>query len=981
MEEYEIALDNGYSFDVESDKPLTEEDAMFLIRKRQQDSLTRLGSGPGFTGERTERGKRIKENPRKFYEEEIPNLLLVPKEQFDYTKGLPVKLRSLISFIGNKSDQVAILRQEYGMDNVIALNLNGSQEILFKDKTGKWALTDPMTVDFFDFTTDLAAPVTPVATGIVAGLVAGAVTTPTTPLGSAAAFSAAAISTEAAVSAGQEFVARKVLGYDLEPGQVLKQTGKEALLNTGVDLLTLGIGKFGRIAVKPKGTGIVIDEAEEALDIINKRVPHFVQKGEEAIKRQQDIASTYPNSTAANFSANVRTELAQKAERDLTGEMSEASSERILTDGLETMTKQYDDDIAKVNNSLDSLAQEKEALKADKVPESALNRKARTEAKQAFQKELDNKVKNIVAKKPLLPEDAGLELQGRLARNYIEAENYSRSLFNESYARLQNVNTNSDRLSKIFNKRKQQAILDLEDEVVSTVAPGARTSAGTAASKLDDLGGQSVGFKQLNEMIQLVEERTRRGAATPGFNAAEYRALAKDLRAERERLLKQVSNEDKRLFNAANNNFQNVVLKYRENDIFKLLKTEKGESYADAILKASKERDFTIPRLKEGGTAMLKAALSSPKAAQDFLRLTGNSLEARRLLREQFLQYKGLVAGQPIPKSALKFSPDELSMVKALYPQSGAAGLNRKVEVLRRLQKFSDGADDYIDGISADTFNKLVNETVETNLKQIERVAREEILNKKRLNELNSTKLVKMMAAGDVPLPTNQTSMETFMDGIMKSSTKNADVDKLMTRMAEESPELLESFRTALYYHLTKRAGRGADTAQVDKLGYQIWDTNKMQKLLDDNKDKIRKIIGDEKFKQLDATNKGIKRFSVRKSGEAPGRESIAGSTSGFKLFLSNVGGAVKDRYTASMLAIDIMSPIKFGKMVTPDQYNKFMTAFTNGLLVTNRGFRAMLDNADADPEFRKSVTEMYASILETPEPNTEIPTQQEPVQ
>lgn len=979
MEEYEIALDNGYSFDVESDKPLTEDDAMFLIKKRQQDSLSSLGSGPGFTGERTKRGRRIKEEPRAFYEEEIPNSLLVPKEQFDYEKGLPPKLRTLIDFVENKSDQMAILRKEYGMDNVVALNINGSQEILFRDKTNKWALTDPMTLDFFDFTTDVVAETVPVATGIIAGSISAAVASPTSPLGSLVAFSSAAIPTEAAVRASQELIARKALGYELEPGQVLKQTGKEALLNVGFDLAAFGVGKLGKIAIKPKGSGIVTEEAEEILNVINKRTPRFVQKGEKAILRNQELAERYPTGANARFSEDVRDEAAKKLEADFTGGMSQESSERIMRDGLENMTTQYSDDISKLQNNLDSLAQEKEVLKASKETESVLQSKARADAKKLFQKELDNKVKNVVAVKPRLPEDAGLELQQRLAQNYIEAENVSRSLFNEAYTRLQNVNTNSDRIANIFNKRKQQAILDLQDEVVSTVAPGARTSAGTSASRLDQLEGKPIGFKQLNEMIQLVEERTKRGVATPGFNAAEYRALSKDLRKERDRLLRQVSPEDKRLFNTANKNFTERVLPFRENSAFKFLKTEQGDNYSDALLDASKGREFKIPRLREGGTSLLRAALSSPKSVNDFLKLTNNSIEAKKLLREQFLQSKGLVAGQPIPKSALRFSPDELSMVKALYPQVGAAGLNRKVEVLRRLQKFSDSADDYIEGISGETFNRLMTESVESNLKQIERVAREEIINKKRLNELNSTKIVKMMAAGDVPLPTNQTSMETFMDGIMKSSTSNADVSKLLSRISEESPELLESFQNAMYYNLTKKAGRGTDKAQIGKLGYQIWDTNKMATELEKHKDKIILIAGKRKFDQMEAINKGINRFSVKKATSVPGSESIAGSGSGFKLFFSNIGGAVKDRYSSLLYAIDIGVPIKFSKMVTPEQYNRFMKAFTNGMLINQRTFRAMLDSAEADPEFRKSMTEMYSNLYEMPEPQQQMPQQETP--
>jgi hypothetical protein len=50
--------------------------------------------------------------------------------------------------------------------------------------------------------------------------------------------------------------------------------------------------------------------------------------------------------------------------------------------------------------------------------------------------------------------------------------------------------------------------------------------------------------------------------------------------------------------------------------------------------------------------------------------------------------------------------------------------------------------------------------------------------------------------------------------------------------------------------------------------------------------------------------------------------------------------------------------------MQTAEQYNKFMNNWVKGLFIGSNTSRNMIEEADADPEFRKSLTEVYSELF-----------------
>ena len=969
MPEYTIETDTGLSLTLEADGEITEEDVRALLKNRQKEAVLKLQEGPGFTDARSGRRRRIKQKAEKFYPEYISQALNIPKEKFNYSKGLPMGIRSKMDFLQNLSSQAALLRNEYGEDNVASLNLNGKPSLLYRDpKADEWRLADSLEFELADFTADIAGDIAPTAAGIAAGLFTFAATTPTAPAtagaSTIAATAAASSAAEAFVGTAQDIAARKLMGIDVELKEIASRRAKEAALNFTVEAGMMKTGSLLKGLIGKEGTDLATKEVLEVGDVLNRKIPTYMQQGEEGIRRAQDIAEKFPNSAPARFFADIRDAAGQRIVNEFgIEELSEEASEKILRDGLETMTAQASDDIAKINARLDDFAASKEKLSG--IKEGQITAQAKKEAKDAFNAELQRKAKNVTTKGSVSPEKSGLSFQRRMAEQYVETEAQSKRLWSDAYFKLQNVRASASELQSVFGKTKNQAILDNEDEVIAVLAPGGRTASGRAVNSLEEIADESISFQQLNELIQLISDKARYGAATPGFNAASYRKLADDLRKKRSALLNRADPRGRSAFNLANDNFRNNVLPFRESDIFKSISPELGQSYNKAINDAVAGREFVLPKLGVGGTEVINTAIRNPKNIKDFLRSAGNNLEARKLLRDAWLSSKGLVGGQHIPKGALKFTPGDLDIASTLWPGAGAAGFNRKVQTLQNLARFADEADDYIDGVTTETFNRLMNEGFGEAQNEIQKIASREVAEKKALGDLTKDKLVKLMGEGKVPLPTNSITLESFADGIIKSSPK--DVQKFMDKMVQDSPEMVDAFRRAVYQNLVRRAGRGADAAQQDKFGFQLWKPDSMASELQKNENNLAIIIGKDALKQVEALNNGIKRFSVRKDIDPAGKVSGASSGRGVSVFFSNIGGAVKDRYAKYLLSAQILSPIPFKKIQTAEQYNKFMNAWIKGVFIGSSTTRNMIEEADADPEFRKSLTEVYSELFKEP--------------
>lgn len=957
----------GLQISVDLDSDPTEEDVANIFSQLRQDGLDKVRQGPDFERDeagnilRTPRGRRIKKKSRAYYAEHIPDALGIPRDSFNPDKGAPLRVRKNIDFFRQKTDQAAILKSEYGDENVTALNVNGNPTFLFKDK-GEWRFVDPVGFDIGDVTADLAGDVAPTTAAIVAGVLA----LPSGPAGSALAAGAA----EFSVGVAQDLAARSAFeDIDFDKYSVVDRAG-QAALTSAVDYGTMKVGRLIPKGVfRKQGSDLATQELREIEGVLKGGVPQAMFKGEATIGKLKDIADKYPEGAIAKTFEDARQQIGKLVDDGVNPVgLSDEAARDILAKGLDNFVRQTGDEISAVNRTLDNLAAQKETLKLSKGSAKALEQKARAEAAEVFNKALEARVKNLRTQAYVSPEKTGKTLQGRLANQFVEREAQGNRLFEEAYGNLANSTTNAGRLGRIFERTKNDVILDIEDDVISKLAPSAAAGVDVTLKKLDEIADQSVTFKQLNEIIQLVEERTKRASATPGAQAGAYRRLGDQLRSERARLLRAADPKARASFANANRFFRDDILPNREGAVYNAIKAEAGDSYSKAIELAEKRMNFTLPRMVSGGTKVINDALSNPKAARDFLRAEGNTSEARKLLREQWLASKGLEAGKPIDPKSLKFSKLDLDIADVLWDKKLAGGFGRKRRDLEDIANFAASRGAAIDGIAADTLEKLVLTSDDAIAREMKKVAKDEIAAKDRLNKLTSQRFIKMMNKGELPLPSNQNGMEMFASGFLKSSP--ADIDTLMTKMAIEAPEMLPALKLSIYNDILFRAGRGTDDAQMGRLGYQLWNPEKLDDILRKEGPKIKKIVGKESFDQLDRMNKGLKRFAVaRPSGEEEAlKASAAASFGGISLFLSNISGNVKDRIISAAFASEAAIPFPIQKMLTADSYDKMMEVITRYLFAGSRGVQALLQQAEADPEFRKWLTETYTQLIETSE-------------
>jgi hypothetical protein len=928
----------------------------------REEGLRMVREGPGYerdeTGQfrRTGRGRKIRQKSKEYYSQYVPDALGIPKKDFDIGRGAPIGIRTKLDFFRDKTSQGAVLVNKYGKENVTAINVGGDPKFLFKDK-GKWSFVDPVGFEIGDVTADLAGDVIPTTAAIVGGVAA----LPSGPAGSAASAAAAQF------SAGliQDSIARGMTrGVDFDPVDIVVDRAKEAALTGTLDYATMKTGRFlVKGLLRKEGTDLATQQLKELQPFIKEELPQFIYQGETKLNKFMDFAEKSPDGAIAKFAEDVRDNIGRMVDDSINPRgLSPEENARILSRGVASAVNQAQSEINAVEEGLKALAERKSKIGMSKGAAKAAEKLEREKAKKVFNENLENKAKDLRARTDVSPEQAGKTLQQLMARQRVRREAQSRTLFDEAYAGLEGVGTTPGKLSEIFNKFKGDAILDAEGEVISSIAPQAVTKAGTVVKKFDELdemafGGPSISFKQLNEMIQLI-------SAKPGN---EFKQLAAALRTERDRLLNQpsVSSSARGKFNEANRFFRDEILPNRSGAIGRATKEGEGANYNEAIKAAQRGEDFTVPRLSATGTKVLKEALSDPKLVDDFLKFSGNTPAARNILREKFLSDLGLVAGEPIPRSALKLRGTQRDIFKKLYEPDVA---QQKLKILDDLARFAAQEGDFVEGLTADTFNKLMMQSDKSITAEMARIAKKEIAARAELRKLQSQRLIKLYNSGELPLPSNPVGMESFAPGLLAS--KPADIKVLMSKIAKDDPETLDSLRNAVYNDILSKADRGKDAAQVGRLGYQLWNPKEMEKILDKQGPKLKLILGDEGVYFLTTMNNGLKRVSVKRPGQEAEQfaQGATASLGGIQLFFSNIGGRVKNKLISNALTAEMALPFPIQKMLTAESYDRVIEGMTKFSFLTTKGLTGLLKQAEADPEFRRWLTETYTDLTESAE-------------
>ena len=917
--------------------------------------------------------KRDKYSSEEWYSERIPKALGVPQDKFEYDKGLPASKRLTYSVLSDMSARRAYLSNEYGAENVKALNVGGDPSLLYKEpSTDKWRMADSMTFELADFTADLAGEGIPTALGVASGLATTILTSPAGLLsaGTAPVVAGAAVGSavEAASKTAMETFVRSASGIPTEIDKIGIRNAKEAALNAAIDVATFKTGRLVKAFVGQKGAGLAAEEIENLSKLSGIKMPTFLKQGEEQIVNAQRIASKFPNSTVAKFYEDVRDATGKLIEVEVHGgnQLKDEVIEAVNRKSYKTMTDMYTSDIIKIESALDDLAKQKDAIKLGATKPSRQEIKNQFKAQSDL--DLQNKLKNVQLKTPISVEKQGRSFQSLLSDRYVEEQAELRKLYNKAYSELENTYIDVSELRSIFSKSKNKAILSEDNDVISALSPTGLVTSGQAFKSLSKLESKvrldalmsevkpKIGFRQLNELLRKVREKS--GFSSTGTNVSQdsYKSLANDLSKLRDEVLKQ-SPKGRELFKAAEDKFKAVDLQFQESDIAKAIEAKAGQNYGEAIAARVEGKRIKLPELKKGGTEVASAALQSPQKARNFLNLVGNTLESKKMLRQVFLEEKGLVAGT-IDKKALNFSSKERELIKVLW---GEKNWKRKMATFNELKKQADSQSDYIEGLTNETYNRLMVESEQKAQNEIQKIAVQEVKAKKELNDLNKNLIVKLMAQGKVPLPENQITMDSFSEALLKSNP--ADLKAFMGKL-NESPLQLDAFKQSVLGNLVNKAGRNSDLAQMGRYDYRLWNFDSMDTLINKYENSLNVIFGKESVDKIKAYNSAAKRFSTKEL-EPRGKISGAGSMAGrISIFMSDLGGSFKDRLSKIILAGHLKSPIPFKKIKSRAEYEQFMEKSIRNVFIGSNGIQMLMQEADADPEFRKELTRMYAEVF-----------------
>jgi|TARA_R110002050_G_scaffold182067_1_gene315539 hypothetical protein len=968
--------------------------------------------------------------------------------------------RANYGMMPTRETQMAWLKQEFGEDNVQYFQTPGHDLFLWrKGKDDPWKMPEPVeTIDFADFTSDLAGEVIPTVTstaGGLAGIKGG-------PVG-------VAVGTGLGQGFGrglQEYLVEKTLLDEVDTNRILKKAAVEGVLTGLVDFgFQKGTNIFFKSILGREGTDLFAKEMTQYNLIASQGTgesvytPKFLQQGGDVAQDVLRMENRFPGGTASQGLDVKRTQagetfqnLANPARYD---EVTSDDSIRLTLDSIKTDLM---DQRKKLEVRLRQLDAEGKAISPEDP--RAIKIKAEEEALSLFDERIARYEANVLASRNVSPAEAGDVLRDDLANMFADVSVRKGKMFEQAYENLADVSAPLSDLQRVFSRHSEELLTDVEVDALQVLNANARKTSQGVIRRLDELefNDGSIDFKALNEIIQKLEEKTKRGNFAKGFEANQYTALADDLRIMRTEMLEGADPLAKQRFDDANLYFRETYLRYVGGDVGSMIKPRTGSNYNQALaarrapvefkvtndvnpnyakgsgdrkingykVKTQDGNDYYIkpdpsnpdpnlrflvysqdrnglpnmedlvsgyrtkgdavasleriepadvgtflPEFKAQDDIITGKILTNSGTARDFLELSGGNPQTRNLLRDAWLENKGLVAGEPINlDKILKMSPEDMDMIRVLYPdgqrpspKAGVAGWNDKVEVFRELKKLATGKDKNIAEISAQTFDRIFKSNSTAELAQLKKIARGEQLITQRL-EKHSQVMVKMAVEGRVPLPQNRVEMKTFLSGLMNATPAEQTKFIALFDNAVDS-KALDELQGAVFHEMVRRTRvDGNLTSASSPKDNILWDPFVMARELEDNLEIVTALVGREGYKNMVSSNKvlmNLTRPSLNEAGDQMVPR-VAASMSGFRIWLGNVAAPVTDRWGSMMLSMQSRFPVT-KQVIDAKQYDKYQNALMRTILLSRRGHELMDSEVSDSPEMSKFVHDQLDTI------------------
>jgi len=884
------------------------------------------------------------------------------------TNGSPPRTglsdRAAYGLMPTQRTQHAWLTDTYGADNVKFYNTPNHNLFLWREnKDDPWKMPEPLeTIDFADFSSDLAGEVLPTTMSIAGGLIGAFGGNPGT------------MALGAGLGQGggrfiQEALVEKTMLDEVDATRIAKRAAVEGILTTVADFtMTYGSNKLLMGWMGREGTDFFA-ETMRNLSYVKSDAPTiyktpFLDQGGDVAQRVLRIESKFPNGAIAN-AMNEQRQQAGDAFQGVINPTSRSAGavDDAFRQGLDHITGNLTVQRNQLLKTLDDLELQRGALNT--VAEKEANKAAKKEAIETFNAQISKYEALVLSTRKISPAQAGLTARKKLADSFVDVSVQKGKNFTEAYTSLSGVATPVSDVSNVFSRHSRELITDIEGEAIGILNANARNTSNTALKRLDDLAasGGSIDFKSVNEIIQKIEEKTRRGNFVAGFDANQYKALADDLRVLRSQMLEGADPNAVAQFENANLYYRDTYLSYIGGDIESIIKPEMGQSFYDAIsAKASNGVNpmnpvgDLLPPYRKTDDAVLTTVLKDSGTTKKYLELADADLATRQLLQDSWLESKGLIAGEPIDLDViLNLKGKDMDMVRVLFPegqgaspQAGVAGWNSKVEIFDELKRLGKGEDDAIVTLSQDTFERIMRSGSKKEMAELRKIAIKENEVKEKLAKYSQT-MVNMVNEGRIPLPKNRVEMDTFLEGVMKSDP--IQQEKFIKIISEQGDDALLDLQGSVYHELIRRTKvKGKLVDQASPKDNTLWDPFEMANELEANKEFLLQLIGREGYDNLVVTNRGLQALTrpVKDDGKQLVPR-VAMTSSGFNFWASNALSPVTDRIGAVVMGMQVRHPLK--KVINAKTYDNYQNSIIKGAFLSAKGLQMLNSEAEASPE------------------------------
>lgn len=954
---------NGKEVEYEFPEGMSNEEVIASFQsdfaKYQIDARNKLRVGKEPTEKRTSRGRKVFYDTKETISRNFHAALGVGKDEVDTKNGIPATQRAIISGLKDDQSKFAYLAKEYGQENVEVLNIAGKEEFAVKDKNGKWKMADPKgACEFADITADIAGEVIPTASGVATGTAAF--------LSGYGIFSTAlaANAAEATVGSAQDALVRKLTGLEVNPLEIAKRRSTNMVIGTGAEIATMGfIQNAPKLFVARSG----VDNATKSAKFLNtqtgKKLPTQMYLGEQTMARIREVAQKYPNSQTAQLWEDLRTKVGQAVDTEIGSPAFTADqSDAIIKKSLEKVAKEQSDEIDRLKIRLSDIgAQQKAAIEKGRGP--GLSEKAKQDAQQVFNAEKKRKSRDLVALNEVPTRAVGDGLQADLFKKYLKVDAQKKQLYNDAYDAIGDAQVSSLDIGEAYEAIVSEGIEDFDGEIINALSDVASRQGLKSAQELGEIGELEVPFRVLNELIQSVNRRAKFGVTGAGPEANKFRTLSSKLQALRDEVLE--SRPDaKPAFDRAQQFYREEFLRYTDGLGGDILKLPRGQSFSESINALARDQvTIPMPRFKNDGISVVQRALRSPSDVDEIIKLSQTPNETRQFLRQAWLQKQGLTADGGLPKSAFDLSDEQKEIVRALWPQKNASGQNAKLETFRQMRNFASKEKEYIDGITRDTFHKLMTSNTEVSEKELLKLAGEELSVKESFSKLQKSAIQKMVSKGALE-GTAKDNIRILMDTIDSLDFKQIkEVKRLLVNQDKRNEELL---RNSTVSHILKKANKGADDAQIGKYGFQLWNPNKMENILKKDEAKLSILLGEKKYNLLKDWNNALKIVSVpRQPADLSDlKAGVASSGTGASGYLSGIADWARNAWTNTMLSVSIKAPTN--KIVMDAKsYDQMLSYLMNVSVPSVTGLGALTQQMEDSPEVSAMVQQTFSGLMQ----------------